>query len=185
MKVLRSEIREVDKSRFWEKVDKGDGCWLWTAGTVRGYGMFGVHRKPIAAHRLSWIIAFGDIPDGILVCHKCDVRGCVRPDHLFLGTIADNIADCVAKGRNAKGDKHWTRTDPWKLPIGNEHWSRRMPELTAYGERNGQAKLTVEDVKAIRALSGKLSHKKISEQFHIGQAHATRIILRQRWAHVS
>lgn len=88
--------------RFWAKVNKTDGCWLWTASTVKfGYGQFGVsktiHKN---THRLSWEIHHGPIPVGMSVCHSCDVPACVNPDHLFLGTQRDNVLDCIAKGRS-------------------------------------------------------------------------------------
>jgi hypothetical protein len=94
--------------RFWTKVEKSEGCWLWIGGTRRGYGDFVIdwdantHR---AAHRASWEIANGPIPDGLLVLHNCpdgDNPLCVRPDHLFLGTQADNMRDMVGKNRSAR-----------------------------------------------------------------------------------
>lgn len=88
------------EDRFWSRVSKGDGCWLWT-GTQRkdGYGSFHRNGKYLHAHRASWIINFGEIKNKLHVLHKCDVRNCVNPSHLFLGTNHDNILDCVAKGR--------------------------------------------------------------------------------------
>lgn len=98
----RKAYRAVN-DRFWEKVmiPPGDGCWLWVATlSSTGYGMFTVRRGLRAAtHRFSWELHFGPIPDGLLVCHHCDVPACVRPDHLFLGTHADNARDSVQKGR--------------------------------------------------------------------------------------
>lgn len=93
--------------RFWRKVERSDGCWLWTGvRTGRGYGRIqqgGLEkRKALLVHRLSWELHFGAIPAGLVVCHKCDVPLCVRPDHLFLGTQRDNIADCIAKGRSVR-----------------------------------------------------------------------------------
>lgn len=97
--------------RFWKYVEETEKCWLWK-GAVKpnGYGHFNWRaswKKPIqmGAHRASWIIHFGPIPEGMYVCHKCDVKNCVRPDHLFLGTAVDNMQDCVRKGRIASGDK--------------------------------------------------------------------------------
>lgn len=88
--------------RFWEKVAKGDGCWEWKGGAPpsTGYGRIYRRGKSIGAHRAAWEISFGPILKGLQVCHKCDNRTCVRPDHLFLGTISDNIKDMVKKGRH-------------------------------------------------------------------------------------
>lgn len=96
------------KQRFWSKVAKGDGCWLWTGAifTHFGYGRFNTRSTSLAAHRYSYELAHGSIPDGMLVCHHCDTPRCVRPDHLFLGTSKDNKHDCVAKGRHASGERH-------------------------------------------------------------------------------
>lgn len=95
--------------RFWAKVEKTEGCWLWT-GAVRGTGygnvsLGGRGRGLQAAHRVSWELHNGPILDGLCVLHACDVRNCVRPDHLFLGTILDNNRDAKAKGRNNRGER--------------------------------------------------------------------------------
>lgn len=76
------------------------GCWLWTGSIAQhGYGVFGIKGHSQRAHRVSWAMHRGKIPDGLYVCHRCDVPSCVNPAHLFLGTQRDNIHDCIKKGR--------------------------------------------------------------------------------------
>jgi len=87
--------------RFNEKIDKSGDCWLWIGACNKdGYGQLLVDRKPKSAHRIAWELENGTIPDGMSVCHKCDTRNCVRPDHLFIGTHGDNIRDCYRKKRH-------------------------------------------------------------------------------------
>ena len=90
--------------RFWEKVDQTGDCWEWN-DYIRpsGYGQFYAARRIHLAHRWIWEQTNGPIPEGLFVCHKCDNRKCVRPDHLFIGTNADNVRDMVRKGRVARG----------------------------------------------------------------------------------
>lgn len=96
---------------FWSNVEKTANCWPWTGWKYGwGYGRFTVgarrtgDRRNVAAHRYSWELANGPIPEGLHVLHKCDNPPCVRPEHLFLGTNDDNIADRIAKGRY-RGEK--------------------------------------------------------------------------------
>jgi len=120
--IRKGEKRKVKslplEERFWPKVQKSEGCWLWTAYVdLNGYGE--MHLKSEKgrcerAHRVSWMINRGPIPEGMDVLHKCDNPPCVNPDHLFLGTQKDNVLDCIKKGRNPtilygpglKGEQH-------------------------------------------------------------------------------
>lgn len=93
--------------RFWAKVKKTEGCWEWTGAlTYRGYGTIyqTAPRTKAPAHRVSWELHNGPIPEGMFVCHHCDHRKCVRPDHLFLGDSAANMLDARLKGRFGKPD---------------------------------------------------------------------------------
>jgi len=97
------------EERFWLKVTKTDACWLWTAAQDgKGYGVFNIgHHRTSRAHRVSWVLRHGPIADEACVLHTCDVPTCVNPDHLFLGTRADNMADCHRKGRVQQGARHY------------------------------------------------------------------------------
>lgn len=85
---------------FWRHVNKSDGCWRWTGAHMRnGYGHMGSRGKTYSAHRLSYELNIAPIPKGLLVLHRCDVRDCVNPSHLFVGTHVDNCRDMHQKGR--------------------------------------------------------------------------------------
>ena len=162
--------------RFWAKVQKTDTCWLWTAHiTTQGYGQIsegGDHGRRRLAHRVAYELAYGPIPAGLQVCHHCDVRTCVRPDHLFLGTAYDNIRDCIHKGRHV--------TTRQRKPIQERRDIRR------YGEANGSAILTADQVRAIRRLHAEegMSTRALGRMFGVSSTLVSRIVRRLAWAHL-
>ena len=100
-------INEKDIARFWSKVniEGDDDCWPWKSGLYwDGYGQFGIGKKKVRAHRVSYIINIGEIPESLFVLHKCDNPSCVNPKHLWIGTQLDNMQDMKNKGRSTYGD---------------------------------------------------------------------------------
>jgi hypothetical protein len=185
------------ETRFWSKVDKNGAipahvgwlgqCWTWKgrAGTT-GYGSFtATHGRTIGAHRFSWELHNGQIPVGLFVCHRCDNRICVRPDHLFLGTATDNIRDAKQKQRIAIGDRNGNRTHPERRPRGESHGMRTHPERIPRGERNGRARLTTADVRRIRALhAAGVPVRTIAPHFNVSPWTIWAILNGRNWASV-
>jgi hypothetical protein len=133
------------------------GCWLWIGYLNHyGYGRFCLNGKAIGAHRASWIAFNGPIPIGMHVLHRCDVRSCVNPDHLFLGTQSDNVRDMHAKGRHPGGG--------------------------AKGEASHTAKLTEADVRYIR--NTEKYTKGLSKRFGVSNSRISAIRKRVNWRHI-
>lgn len=157
--------------RFWSKVDKSGECWTWRGAlSQKGYGRVSTHgRNRVAAHRFSYLVAFGEIPVGMVVCHKCDNPPCVRPDHLFAGTQLDNIRDCIKKGRRDE--------------------SGRIQSILRAGENSVSAKLNWETVRAIRAnvpKRGVLNYcREISKKHGMGFSSITDIVYGYTWKEIS
>lgn len=153
---------------FWSYVDKNsqannpDDCWTWIAGKDRdGYGAFALSQhKKVKAHRYSYLLTYGDLPSNMHVCHKCDNPTCVRPDHLFLGTDADNIKDMMDKQRN----------------------------VVLRGSKSGRAKLTEDQVEEVKKFIGILSPKelaeKFSEKYNVAKGTIDNITYNRTWKHI-
>ena len=133
------------------------GCVIWTGGIGgTGYGRFRLGGKTYSAHREAYRIAFGDIPEWLYVCHRCDVRLCINPNHLFAGSHSDNMSDMVNKGRSPR----------------------------AVGEKNGGGrKLTEVDV--LEILKDRRKRREIAEAYGISVRMVGRIRAKERWAHLS
>ena len=145
--------------------EPNSGCWLWLLSlTQSGYGHLQCGGFKGVAHRFSYQRFRGPIPEGMFVCHRCDCRSCVNPEHLFLGTVADNNRDCREKGRHAS-----------RLPTTNY----------AKGERQHLAKLTERDVKAIRQLAGKKSQREIGRDYGVTGNTIRCIQNRTTWNHIN
>lgn len=175
--------------RFWSKVIKSPdpaGCWLWLGARLRqGYGVITIAGKLRKSHRVAWELTYGPIPDDLLVCHHCDTPACVRPDHLFLGTNADNTADRDRKGRTARGDRSGSRLHPERLARGDRSGKRLHMDTAARGERINTAKLTAEAVREIRRLAAAgVATTPLARAFGMSNPQIRKIVARQSWRHI-
>lgn len=117
--MVGNRILTMEHRLFWKKVEKTETCWLWTAALNNsGYGAFAFEGSRWLAHRFSYFIHKGPIPTGMYVLHRCDSPRCVNPDHLWIGTQADNMRDCAEKGRNFRCYRWTSANNPNKgLPL--------------------------------------------------------------------
>jgi hypothetical protein len=175
--------------RFWDKVRMGlpDECWEWRASTNSyGYGKFGIVGRVLGAHRIAWELSHGPVPEGQCVLHRCDNPPCCNPAHLFLGTQADNMRDCKAKGRNPHGERHGSHLHPERRARGERSGAYTMPDRRVRGEANGQSKIEADDVCAILALwHGGMLQGDIGERFGICQQEVSNIVSGKAWRHVT
>lgn len=160
--------------RFWAKVQKTDNCWLWLGRTRGGYGRIaeaGRGSRVMSAHRVSYELAYGPIPDGLDVLHICDNPSCVWPEHLRVGTHTDNMRDMALKGRGALGARNGRYTHP---------------ERNTHGERSWTAKLTAADVVAIRArfVAGNITCAQLAREYGVDFKTISSIVQRRSWKHL-
>jgi hypothetical protein len=159
--------------RFWQKVQKTETCWLWTASLRnKGYGAFGytVNGKAIngRAHRFSYELHIGSIPDGLFVLHTCDTPACVNPAHLFLGTNLDNVRDMMEKGRHLSGGTHCGSSGKW-----------------IHGTSHHRAKLNAEKVREIRQLhEDGMTNLAIGKLFNVSVGTVSNVINHISWKHI-
>jgi hypothetical protein len=193
---LPKKPRATIAERFWAKVARGRSCWQWQGGQFPGsYGRFALNeRSHVLAHRVAWQLERGAIPDGQCVLHHCDNPGCVRPSHLWLGTVADNNADRTSKGRGASGDRNGSRLYPERLMRGFD-WvpaesrrraqrlvRERYPELRR-GERNGRARLTYPRAEEARRLhAAGMAARALARQFGVGKTTMMHLLAGRTWA---
>jgi hypothetical protein len=178
---------DVLLARFWGRVRFSDGCWEWTGFRNRhGYGVITAEQVKWLAPRLAWTLSRGPIPDGRHVLHHCDNPPCVRPDHLYVGTPADNSRDAWERGRAVPPPRPTAeRQATIRHPSGNAHWSRQHPELVKRGDRHPAAKLTEDQVREIRRLSAEgWTLARLRERFGVRMSTLSYIVRRETWRHV-
>lgn len=181
-----------DIQRFWSKVDKTPGygpkgkCWRWTAALDNGYGLFRMPDGNYRASRIAYYLANKIDPLEMEVCHTCDYCCCCNPDHLFLGTQADNAADRNAKGRQAKGTRHGSYTHPERWARGERHRSRTHPESLPRGETHYKSKLTNSKVVEIRELhTNGTTTRELANMYGVSISLVQRVVQRKAWGHIA
>lgn len=180
MKIDWVALLAKQAGRFWSKVDRGDGCWEWTAGADKdGYGKFAItaprgvrpKQRHVRAHRAAWMIEHGkEFPAELVTLHACDNPKCVRPDHLRAGTQAENRKDCGEKGRDPVGDRNGARLHPASRSRGSAHSRARFTEAG------------VLEMRRLRA--GGATQQSIADRFGTSQAVVSGILAGKTWRHV-
>ncbi len=138
----------IYQRRFWSRVKKTRGCWIWTAGTYAdGYGGFYDGKKMVRCNRYSWSLKHGPIPPRMLVCHTCDNPICVNPRHLFLGTNAVNLADMANKDRSTHGIKNpMAKLDPLRVVAIRRDYGNGGSTQKQVGARHGISEASVREI---------------------------------------
>jgi hypothetical protein len=187
-------LTEKVKKRFLAKVRKVEGgCWLWTGGhNASGYGTTKIKANSYLAHRVSWTIHRGEIPEGLFVCHHCDNPPCVNPDHFFLGTKKDNTQDSIAKGRwmteeRARAFAEAKANGKLGKAKGDRNGSRLHPERLKRGLDSPRAKLTAIGVMRIRERHavGDTNWSQLSREFGMTREAIKNIVHRKSYQDVA
>ena len=165
-------IDDIVTQKYWANtVVRSNRCWGWSGPfTDKGRPRIFAHGDSGYAHRISYLLHKGPIPKGLVVCHTCDNPECTNPDHLWIGTHADNQRDCARKNRRAKGFNNGKHT---------------KPESTPRGEGSSRSKLTNDDIRRIRSLEGTMSQQSIGLVFNTPQTNISQILRGNAWKHVS
>lgn len=179
------ETVDVIKSVFGHRVriTGEQTCWKWLAGKFeQGYGLIRYNGKTSYAHRVSYSVTRGEIPKGLCVLHKCDNRECINPNHLWLGTKAQNNTDRHLKGRDATGLRSGPHTRPESRARGHRNGAHTHPECILRGEDNGCSKLTQANILEIHELrkTGMLQ-REIASKFGVSQVLISKVLLRKVW----
>lgn len=148
---------QIDRFYRSYSIDDNTNCWHWIAHKYKnGYGRMNVGKKQCLSHRFSWVLYGNNLQTGRVICHRCDNRDCVNPEHLFQGTQSDNLNDMKEKGRSC------------------------------FGEKNGMAKLPIRYVKLIRIIHrfGDFKISEIADFFNVSKSCVQSIVSRSKWKHI-
>jgi hypothetical protein len=175
--------------RFWARVEKRgpDECWPWLGCRgKKGYGRVKQRNHSRSAHAAAFELTVGPVPAGHYVCHTCDNPSCCNPAHLWTGTPRANNEDAARKGRSAKGERNGTHTHPESRARGERQGTHTHPESRPRGERHGSAKLTTDQVLAIRAAyaEGGRTQVHIASEYGATPTTIGRIVKRHTWRHL-
>jgi hypothetical protein len=166
------------EARFWSKIERRRGCWVWKARIDRGgYGIFSVSRQSLVrAHRYAWELLRGELPGAACLLHRCRERRCVNPAHLYLGSAHDSHAPPPIQATAPSSSNDARR------PSGDEHWTHKRPSLVRRGENSNLSKLRASDVTRIRALHARgASAGELAERFHVVRETVVNILRHRTW----